>query len=175
MKNLIPIVLFLFPFTLKAEESPVFNVPGLFSVKSPEKGYIWKKTQDVDIGKIKAHYFSCTKEGSETRIIFIVRKQDGGMEDTRRVTLKANCNGLYSGLRDKYFAFLDMKRPPILSPIADRVSYYMKVKSPDGKIIFLRETTIFGQNIYTFQIFGPGEYETDKLLNAVVKSFQETP
>jgi hypothetical protein len=175
MKTALVLILLLVPLTLWAGEVQTFDEPGVFSVQSPEEGYQWKKVQESVSGGVLGQVYACSKDGSRTEIVLLVQKRKADIEGSRRSVIKAHFNSTYNACRNSNFAFIETQRPPLESPIPDQVGYHLKLKAPNGKVIFLYGLTIFGQNIFSFQVQGPSAEEAKKVLDLAVKSLKEPP
>ena len=150
-----------------AADKGVFVVEGHFSVASPGDGYNWTEVGVREIGGVTGRYLACRKEGSTSGITLVIEHRKADSDGERIAAAKGHFNGLVQGLKRGGFTELKGKVPSLEPPMPEHVDYVIHCLKPSGDPAYFRCATVFGNNIYAFQVIADTEKEAAFLYGAV--------
>jgi hypothetical protein len=96
-----------------------------------------------------------------------VEHRNADSDVIRIATTKGHFNGLVQTLQRGGFTDLKGKSPSLDTPVPDRLDYGINCLKPSGDPAFLRCATVFGKNVYAFQVIADTEEEATFLYGAV--------
>lgn len=150
-----------------AADEGVFVVEGHCSVASPGNGYNWAEVGVREIGGITGRYLACRKEGSTSGITLVIEHRRADSDGERIAAAKGHFNGLVQSLKRGGFTELKGKVPSLEPPMPEHVDYAIHCLKPSGDPMYFRCATIFGNNIYAFQVIADTDKEAAYLYSAV--------
>lgn len=156
----------------KPGEGQVFTVKGLFSVEVPPNGFAWSQLQTLEANGTKISFFVCTNEGETARAVLTVEQRLAEDDQTRITVLKAHYNGLMQSLKGGGFKDIKGTKPNFMPPINGRNSFSLTARNAQDTETFVRSVTVFGKNIYRFQLMSESEDGVEQLAK-VTESLQE--
>lgn len=146
------------------------QVPGLCTIETPGKGWVWKAVNEYD--PKKGGIYMCTMEGDPSKLVFIIDPRKLTTDEERIATLKAHFNALVDSLKQLGCADSKGKRPQLKPPIPDDVDYFVIGTTPQGRTVNLHAHTVFKEHTYLIQAAGPSLAEAEKLAN-ISKTLKE--
>jgi hypothetical protein len=141
-------------------------------VPAPAEGYQWKTVREIDDGKAKVQIYAATMEGSVAKVVLIVEQAAADTDGKRIARIKGDYNGMVSSLTDAGFTDLAGDKPPLTTPVKNRVEFAFAGKDKEGKPAAFRSILVFGKAVYHFQFSAATDDETKKLAK-VAESIKE--
>jgi hypothetical protein len=174
LKILIGVLVFCIGGALQAaeKENTDLKLAGGVIVPTPAEGYQWKVVREIDDGKTKVQIYAATKEGSAAKVVLIFEQTTADTDGKRIARIKGDYNGMVSSLQDAGYTDLAGDKPPLETPVKDRVEFAFAGKDKEGKAAAFRSIIVFGKSVYHFQISAGTEDEAKKMAK-VAESVKE--
>ena len=144
-----------------------FVLPGVLSIANPSEGFAWKVVKEVDLGGVKGTVLLCSKEGSESRMVLSIEHRKTPTDAHKVAALKGHYNGLIQTLEGAGIKIQKGAQPSLNTPVPKGVPFALVGQKPDGTQMEVYGITVFGENVYGFQIFNCNRSEADRLAKVV--------
>jgi hypothetical protein len=151
---------------------PPFAVPGLFSIASPDNGFVWESVTTKEFQGTKAYYFHCKKPGSNTHMLLVVEDRNPDSEGKKSAATKAHWNVMCELVANMKLKEAKGARPSIEAPIPEVLQYGITAETDDGIPTFVQCASIFKTRIYSLTVIGNNLKEAQDL-REVSKTIKE--
>jgi hypothetical protein len=157
------------------EGQKTFVEKGKFSVEVPEKGFRWKKFQDIDINKEKliGTSYLCTNKHSRNSVFLSYLKQNAKSDQDKRNFIAGNYDGFKGSFEKGNGKIIEEVLPDLKANIPDQVSYSLKLQNPDKSEFYQYITIFFGKNTFSITAQSLKLNEAKALNEKTVKSLKE--
>ncbi|MCC6125443.1 MAG: hypothetical protein IT426_10800 [Pirellulales bacterium] len=160
------------------KENNTFEEKGKFSVDVPEKGFEWKKLQDLKFtntpdAKIIGAGYICEKKDSTKTAVLTAHYRKIKTDKERKEYIEGYLDGVRKKQENLSGKILDGDKPKIEGKISNQVSYLLKAQNADGSIIYVQTTLVFGKNTFSISTIGSTANEAKKTSDKIVESFKE--
>ena len=157
----------------KDGEKKTSEEKGKFSVEVPEKGFEWKKTQDINSPIAKGAVYSCEEKNSIKTTSLTIFYHTAKTDKERRTYIEGNFDGFRKSQEQNKGKILAGDKPNLPTKIPDQVSFSVKAQNANGFVFYAQATVIFGKNIFSILTMAEKADEAKALNEKIVKSFKE--
>jgi hypothetical protein len=179
-KNRLEKVIKSFKELVPEEKKPVLAVegatledPGLFSIESPEEGFLWKKQGTGESGKKKVHGYLCTHKDKKTVIVLEVFEDKADSDESRKKFAEEHYESLLGCLEAGRDFVMEKNAPVFEAPIADQATCSIVTKPRRRDMVFHQYMFVFNELTYLFEASGPENEDPKGLLDKTVKTLTE--
>jgi hypothetical protein len=162
--------------SLPAAELDTLTVPGVFTVKAPEKHYYWKDLTPPENKNSKTFIFFCSKAGDRNSITIFGQQQELTLNSARLMTIRkgnVSYDRMIKIFQNRGLTVANARVSDSETVIPDRVPYSFVVKSKDKEDLYVSGVFVFGKSVYNITSAAISEKESQQLLENVLKSLDE--
>jgi hypothetical protein len=158
----------------KTEDNNTFEEKGKFSVGVPEKGFEWKKLQDINFNKTTGAVYICKSKNTTNSVIFTLLEQGPKTDQDKRNYIAGQFDGFKKDFeKTSGGKIIEGEMPKLESNIPKQVSYPLKLQNADKSEFYQYTTIIFGKNTFSVTANSLKKSEAKALNEKVIKSIKE--
>jgi hypothetical protein len=144
------------------------TIPGVVTVPAPADGFGWKKiSSSDDTATPKVEIFTASKDGSTSKLVFIVERSVVKSNDDRVGRIKGEYEEMIDSLQKQGCTDVKGSNPPLDQPIGERVSFTVTATNKTGKPLVYQTTVLFEKNVYHFTAFAETQDEAKALAKVI--------